>query len=178
MSTQPQGTTHFPLCTDEAGLPVDLLCDSLGPQSASQSKYASEIQQRLPPVFQRVRDKTNPQQLRQKSYYDRKVHEEKLHVKGQLVRFYHVNKDTVENSTGVGKVHTKLLKQLSDATYRIKHVSKKGKRQVVHFDRLKPCPSDVRLESEVIAGAEEIQEGDPGSIQGRTHYADKGDEED
>ena len=36
----------------------------------------------------------------------------------------------------------------------------------------------MRLESEVIAEAEEIQVGDPGSIQGTTHYADEMDEED
>ena len=81
-------TPFFLMHGYEAGLPVDLLCDSLSPQSVSQSEYASEIQQRLHSVFQRVRNKTNQQQLWQKSYYDRKVHGERFH-EGQLMWLWH-----------------------------------------------------------------------------------------
>ena len=50
----PGFTPFFLMHGYEAGLPVDLLCDSLGPQSVSQSEYASEIQQTLHSVFHRV----------------------------------------------------------------------------------------------------------------------------
>ena len=38
-----------------------------------------------------------------------------------------------------------VLKQISEATYRIKQVDGKRQRKVVHFDRLKPCPSNIRV---------------------------------
>ena len=42
-----------------------------------------------------------------------------------------------------------IIKQLSGATYRIQHTTKRRQRQVVHFDRLKPCNSDVHLHEAV-----------------------------
>ena len=42
-----------------------------------------------------------------------------------------------------------IIKQLSGATYRIQHTANRRQRQVVHFDRLKPCNPDVRLHEAV-----------------------------
>ena len=52
------------------------------------------------------------------------------------------------------------MKQLSEATYRIQHIHNKAKRVVVHFDRLKRCHPQTRLntrnlESETVAQQEE-----------------------
>ena len=41
-----------------------------------------------------------------------------------------------------------IIKCLSDVTYRIADVQAKRHRQVVHFDRLKLCPPDIRLPSD------------------------------
>ena len=40
-----------------------------------------------------------------------------------------------------------LLKKLSKCTYRIQRQEGRRQRQVVHFNRLKPCRSDTRLDS-------------------------------
>ena len=39
----------------------------------------------------------------------------------------------------------RVLKKLSEATYRIQHVRDSRQRHVVHFDRLKLCPPDMRV---------------------------------
>ena len=38
----------------------------------------------------------------------------------------------------------KVLKQLSDCTYRVQQLGGRKQRQIVHFNRLKPCPKDIR----------------------------------
>ena len=39
----------------------------------------------------------------------------------------------------------RIVCKLSDAVYRVQHTQARRKRLVVHFDRLKPCPPDVRI---------------------------------
>ena len=41
----------------------------------------------------------------------------------------------------------KVMKRLSESTYRIKSIHNSRKRVVVHFDRLKKCAGDMRLQS-------------------------------
>ena len=40
------------------------------------------------------------------------------------------------------------MKRLSESTYKIKSIHNSRKRVVVHFDRLKKCAGDMRLQSE------------------------------
>ena len=40
------------------------------------------------------------------------------------------------------------MKRLSDVTYRVQHTSNRAKRVVVHFDRLKKCHPNTRLQEE------------------------------
>ena len=39
-----------------------------------------------------------------------------------------------------------VMKKISDVTYRVQNLQRQKDRQVVHFNRLKPCPKDIRLE--------------------------------
>ena len=39
----------------------------------------------------------------------------------------------------------KVLKKLSDSTYGVQRTEGKRQRQVVHFNRLKLCPKDIRI---------------------------------
>ena len=41
-----------------------------------------------------------------------------------------------------------MIKKISDVTYRIQNLQRRKDRQVVHFNRLKPGPKDIRLEGE------------------------------
>ena len=45
----------------------------------------------------------------------------------------------------------KILKKISDVTYRIQHCQSRRQQLVVHFNQLKLCPSDIREESSSIA---------------------------
>ena len=38
-----------------------------------------------------------------------------------------------------------IIKRISDATYRVQHQQRQKDRQIVHFNRLKPCPKNIRL---------------------------------
>jgi len=40
----------------------------------------------------------------------------------------------------------KVIKQVSDSIYRIQQLSGRKQRKIVHFNRLKPCPPNVRLD--------------------------------
>ena len=83
---------------------------------------------------------------REKDLYDRKVHGPK-HEIGDLV-WLHSSKVPKGQSK---KLHIpwsgpyRVVTQLSDTVYRIEHLQNRRKRQVVHFNRLKPCPSDIHL---------------------------------
>jgi len=57
----------------------------------------------------------------------------------------------------------KVVKQISQSTYRVQHVNNKSKRLVVHFDRLKVCHPDTRFsggdtEAEATSPPEKHQE--------------------
>ena len=51
----------------------------------------------------------------------------------------------------------KVVKRLSEVTYRIQHVKNRAKRLVVHYDRLKRCHPDVRLNGQLEAGTNQSQ---------------------
>ena len=84
-------------------------------------------------------------QERQKEQYDAIVHG-KPYADGDLVWLF---------NPGLPRYHSRkfrrpwigpywILEKLSEANYRIQHMSN-GKRAVIHFDWLKPCPAGVRL---------------------------------
>ena len=124
----------------EARLPVDILCGTPQQDNISHSEYVANLQKRLEQVFAKVREKTGQSQLRQKAYYDKKVHGERFNT-GDLVWLWN---PAVPRKKGYNcrKLHRawqgpfEITKQLSDATYRIQHTAKRRQRQVVHFDRL------------------------------------------
>ena len=97
-------------------------------------------------MFAKVREKTGQSQLRQKAYYDKKVHGERFNT-GDLVWLWNpaVPRKKGYNCRKLHRAWQGPFEQLSDATYRIQHTAKRRQRQVVHFDRLKPCNPDVRL---------------------------------
>ena len=133
----------------EARLPVDLLCGTPQQENVSHSEYVAKVQKRMGQTFDKVREKTGQSQLRQKAFYDRRIHGERFNT-GDLVWLWN---PAVPRKKGFNckKLHRswqgpfEVIKQLSDVTYRIQHTAKRRQRQVVHFDRLKPCNPDVRL---------------------------------
>ena len=95
---------------------------------------------RLQTAFDLVRTHVNKAHQRQKEFYNRKIHGNPYRA-GDLVWLH----SPVPKRASCRKLHHpwtgpfKVLKQLSDTTYRIQHLHCNRRRKVVHFERLKPC---------------------------------------
>ena len=98
------------------------------------------LQDKLCTAYSTLRTKLKASFDRQRQYYNRNIHG-KPYKDGDLVFLY----STVIPKGRSRKFHQpwtgpyKIVKQLSDAVYRIQH-TRNRKRLVVHFDHLKPCP--------------------------------------
>ena len=132
----------FLMFGQKARIPIELAYGTSNATCTIQSpnEYAAALQKSLGSAFEQVRKNFKFRLCRQKDFYDRKVHGQPyeqdalvwLHSsvvpKGQSRKLHHP-------WTGPYRV----VKQLSDVTYRIQHTQGRKNRLVVHFDRLKPC---------------------------------------
>ena len=83
---------------------------------------------------------------RQKDIYDKKVHGEPF-KKGDLV-WLHCPAVPRGRSKKLHRPWSgpfQVVSKLSEEIYRIQNTQRRHQRLVVHFNRLKPCPSDIRL---------------------------------
>ena len=135
----------------QARLPVDLIYGT-GPQitdNQSVGEYAASLKNRVSEAFDLVRKNMSQHHVYQKELYDRKVHGQPFST-GDWVRLY----SPVVGKGGSRKLHCPwkgpytVIKKISDVTYRIRNLQVRKDRQVVHFNRLKPCPKDIRLENQ------------------------------
>ena len=143
------GYTPFALMFGrQARMPIDIMYGTPAETTDPQfhSEYATQLQQQLQTAYESVREKTGQKLERQKEFYDRKVHGKPFSV-GDLVW---LNSPAIPRGqfrklyspwTGPYKVVT----VISEVTYRIENVQARRQRMVVHFDRLKACPPDMRL---------------------------------
>ena len=127
----------------EVRLPVDLMYH-VPQQECTVGEFAATMRTQLRKAYEQVRITTNQQHLRQKSFYDRKVHGQPYQIGDRVWVF----SDVVPRGRSRKFVHPwtgpfAVIKKLSDATYRVKQMQGRRKTQVVHFDRLKPCTVDV-----------------------------------
>ena len=123
----------------QARLPVDIMYGTSTQQSSSPGEHARLLQYRLQSAFQLLREHTAKEHQRQKEFYDLKLHGEPYKV-GDYVWLHlpppkGVSRKLYHPWTGPYKV----IKKLSEVTYRIQHLQGRHQRKVVHFDRLKPC---------------------------------------
>ena len=142
------GYTPFSLMFGrEARLPVDLMFGS--PNSdvnkVSYSTYTEELQLKLIEAYDYVRQNVSHQQRRQKEYYNQKFHG-KAFVKGELVWLHNpvVKKDHSHKLHKPWSGQYKVCQRLSDVNYQIQDLTN-YKKKVVHFERLKYCPPNIRL---------------------------------
>ena len=132
----------------EPRLPVDVMYGAAPTDFPSSSHYASELRSLLASSYQRVRDNLKAAHQRQKELYDKRVHGQPFTV-GEFVWLHNPHVPLGHSR----KLHCPwsgpylVVECLSDVTYRIRSVYGKNCEQVVHFDRLKPCPHDIRLEA-------------------------------
>ena len=86
-------------------------------------------------------------QERRAEMYNKKVHG-KPHQVGTLVWVLNpqVPRGKTEKLYRWWTGPYKVIKRISDATYRVQHINNKTRRIVVHFDRLKRCQPNTRLD--------------------------------
>ena len=141
-------TPFYLMFGQQARLPIDTMygtgeCD----EAQSPCEYAEALKKRLSAAFTLVREQLATTHQRQKAMYDQKIHG-KPHDQGALV-WLHV---PFKGRRGSRKLYHpwtgpyKIVKQLSEVTYRIQKLHGRKQRKIVHFDRLKPCPENVRLD--------------------------------
>ena len=136
----------------QARLPLDVMYKTSIPvvSGTTSGEYAVALQTQLRTAYSLVRQRLSTTHIRQKELYNSKVHGQP-HKPGDLVWLH----STVAKKGPRHKLHHqwtgpfKVVKKLSDATYRIQHTQKHNQRKVVHFDRLKPCSSNMRFDAEI-----------------------------
>ena len=151
-NTSVQSTTgyspFFLMFGREARLPIDICHDqptSAVPASQQYGQYVLNQSEAFLKAFEAVRQNVSRKQCHQQELYNRRVHGDPFST-GDLVWLF---------NPAVGKGQSrKLLRpwtgpyrvqcRLSDVTYWIQHTGN-NKTTVVHFDRLKACPKDIRL---------------------------------
>ena len=132
----------FLLFGRQARLPVDLAYGSAPMEEMTTQEYVRNLQQ-TEKAYSTVRNHAGAALEQQKELYDRKVHGDEYQV-GDLVWLH----NPLIPKGAKRKLHCpwtgpfKVVKKLSTVVYRIQDTQpNKRKRLVVHFDRLKPCPS-------------------------------------
>ncbi len=130
-------------------MPIDIMYGSPCPQPATVPEYVAKLRSGLESAYKRVRDQMGHALDRQKDIYDRKVHGKPFDL-GDWVWLHcpavprGQSKKLHRPWSGPFRVVTKL----SEGTYRIQNTRNRRQRRVVHFDRLKLCPPNMRLSEE------------------------------
>ena len=146
-------TPFYMMYGREAKIPADIVYGTPAEQPQTHSQYASNLRQSLEKAYSQARKEMNTAAQRQKSLYDKKVHGEPYKV-GDLVWLLNPavpkGKSRKLNCPWIGPF--RVVKKLSDIVYRIQDSCNRRKRQVVHFDRLKPCDPNMRTSQENVQG--------------------------
>ena len=111
------------------------------------STYAASLKKRMSEAFEIVRRNVSKHHQHQKMLYDVKVHG-KPYKPGDWVWLHSpvIPRGSCRKLHRPWKGPYTIVKKVSDSTYRIQHLQKRKDRQVVHFNRLKPCNKNIRLE--------------------------------
>ena len=133
----------------QARLPVDLI-HGTGPkamENQSVGEYVASLKSRISAAFDLVRRNVSKHHVYQKELYDQRVHGQPFNT-GDWVWLYSpvVGRGGSRKLNGPWKGPYTVMKKISDVTYRVQNLQRRKDRQVVHFNRLKPCPKDIRLE--------------------------------
>ena len=141
-------------------MPIDIMYGTPILEESTMSEYATSLKGSLEAAYERVHDQMGHKQDRQKELYDRRVHGEPFEP-GDLV-WLHCPAVPRGQSRKLHRPWTgpfRVVRKLSDATYRIQKVRVRRQRLVVHFDRLKPCPSNIHLPDAEITSQASKQKG-------------------
>eukprot|EP00731_Ephydatia_muelleri_P039115 Em1119g1a len=130
----------------EARLPIDLIYNLNGEQEEtadkSYSTYVNKQREQFAEAYEKVRQNVSQKQCYQSQQYNRRIH-------GKPFELVWLFNPTIKKGQS-RKFHRpwggpyRICEKLSDVTYCVQHTgNNKGK--VVHFNRLKKCPENIRL---------------------------------
>ena len=130
----------------EARLLADLMFGTPSPAEESPDTYARNLKKSLESAYERVRQTTDSAHKQQKQLYDKRVHGKPFEA-GDLVWLHSpaVSKGKSRKLHHPWQGPFRVIKKLSDVTYRIQGARRKRRRIVVHFDRLKPYHPGTRF---------------------------------
>ena len=133
----------------KARLPIELAYGTSETATHSLNEYAAALQKSLGSSFEQVRKNFKLRLRRQKDFYDCKVHGQ--HYEQDALVWLHSS--VVPNGQSRKLHHPgpyRVVKQLSDVTYRIQHTLGRKNRLVVHFDQLKPRIGGPNLQDDAL----------------------------
>ena len=145
-------TPFFLMFGREARLPLAIVHEPPpSPHGAIPQQYGNyvqSLQDTFNTAFEVVRSNMSTRQGRQKEFYNCKVHGDPFKP-GDLVWLFNeaLAKGESRKLRRPWRGPYRVITQLSDVTYRIQHTGN-NKSTVVHFDRLKRCPSEMRLQEQ------------------------------
>ena len=132
----------------QAKLPIDLAYGTGNQEGESQSvgEYVASLKTKMSTAFDLVSKNVSKHHVYQKELYNQKVHGE-LFEAGDWVWLYSpvVSRGGSRKFNCPWKGPYTVIKQISDITYRVQHQQRRKDRQIVHFNRLKPCPKNICL---------------------------------
>ena len=140
-------TPFFLMFGRQVRMPIDIMYGSPNTtQPSSVPQYVVTLRDDLEEAYKRVRIRMQQKLHRQKELYDQRAHGDPYKL-GDLVWLH----DPVVPRGQSKKFHCpwsgpfRVVSKFSDVVYRVQSTRGRRKRIVVHFDRLKRCPSGVRL---------------------------------
>ena len=140
-------TPYFLMFGRQVNMPLDIVYGTAVGTPVSPSEYARDLRKRLEDAYCQVRTHTGQQQEVQKQFYNQRVHGSQFAVGDRVF----LNSPATPNGQA-RKFHCpwvgpfRIKKRLSDAVYRIQSTRPPKKKLIVHFNRLKPCPPNLRLD--------------------------------
>jgi len=126
-------------------MPLDIIYGVPPDHTQEHCQYVVNLRKTMESAYCLARRNVQTAAYRQKENYDLKVHGDKFKP-GELVWLC----NPVVPKGNSKKLHSpwvgpyKVVKCLSDTVYRIQDTRANRRRQVVHFDRLKPCSQNIR----------------------------------
>lgn len=130
----------------QARLPTDITLGTHSSQSNTVQHYSEQLKQDLRAAYSYVCDHMGHKLQDQKTYYDNRV-EGKPFEKDDLV-WLHNSAVPRGKSRKLHRPWTgpfRVVTRVADSVYRLQHTRHPRRRVVVHFNRLKKCPHDIRL---------------------------------
>ena len=160
----------------QARMLIDIMYGAPSP-SMPVTKYAAQLKESLENAYHQVHQKMGCSLEREKDFYDKRIHGSPF-KEGDLVWLYcpAIPQGRSRKFLLPWKGPYRVIKRIAETTYRIQHL-KNNRRVVVHFDRLKPCPPQIRSPqtSENLTKARHCNPRPP--VQNSLELVDSGDED-